>query len=123
MLNDSDALRQAIADGNGFELYCHYPEAQAAKVLKMHAVTLKKLRLDKQISHVRLGKRNVGYFGYQIADFFIEKISCHETKPENSKLEIGGLANEKTASAGMPAPMTNGPSAADVSALAQRIFQ
>ena len=87
-------LHKSIAMGNGFELYRHYSESQAAKFLGLHPVTLKKKRLAGKISYLRFGKRSLKYFGYQIADHFLNNVICHDTQNENSNLAITGLAKE-----------------------------
>ena len=87
-------LHKSVADGNGFELYRHYSESQAAKFLGMHTVTLKKKRLAGEISYLRFGERSLKYFGYQIADHFLTNVICHDIQKENSNLETTGLAKE-----------------------------
>jgi len=89
-------LHKSVSDGNGFELYRHYSESQAAKFLGMHPVTLKKKRLAGEISYLRFGERSLKYFGYQIADHFLTNVICHDTQNENSNLEITGLASGET---------------------------
>ena len=54
---------QSIADTQGFELYRHYTETQAAEFIGVHPATLKKLRLKGGVSFLRLGQRRVAYFG------------------------------------------------------------
>jgi hypothetical protein len=44
-----ETLRRQIAEDHGFALYKHYPEADAAAFLRLHPVTLKKVRLAGSI--------------------------------------------------------------------------
>jgi hypothetical protein len=90
---DITELHQSIAKGNGFELYRHYSESQAAKFLGVHPVTLKKKRLAGKISYLRLGERSLKYFGYQIADHFLNNTICHDIQNANFNLETTGLVN------------------------------
>jgi len=120
-------LASAIANDNGFDLYVHYTEFQAAKIIGIHAVTLKKRRLKGEIAYLQLGERTIHYFGYQIAHHLIENIKCQNVKPETkvecSKLVNFGSVKEKTAPSGTPPPMTAKPNAQDVVALARATFQ
>jgi len=114
MPEELSILHQSIATGNGFELYKHYSEAQAAEFLSMHHVTLKKRRYAGDIDYLKLGERSIGYFGYQIADFLIRN---------NFKSGTSGLAEEKIVQLGMPVSMTRQPNAHAVSAFALKSFQ
>ena len=120
-------LASAIANDNGFDLYIHYTEPQAAKFMGIHAVTLKKRRLSGEVAYVHLGERTIRYFGYQIAHHLIENIKCQNVKPETeaecSKLVSYGSVIEKTAPSGTRPPMTVKPNAQDVAALALATFQ
>ena len=122
-----DELAAAIAKDLKFDLYVHYTEAQAAKFIGVHAVTLKKRRLNGGVAYVKLGQRTIRYFGYQIANHLIENIKCQNVKPEAeiacSKSVTYGLAKETTALLGTQPRMTNAPSARDVAAFAQATFQ
>ena len=122
MSENITALHQSIASGNGFELYKHYSETQAAKFLGMHHVTLKKRRLAGQISFVKLGERSIGYFGYQIADYYIAKITCQKSSSETSKSEITGLASEKTVPSITPISITRRPNPSAVQLTYRRAF-
>lgn len=91
----NENLLKAIAMDQCFQLYRHYSEAQAAKIIGIHPATLKKLRLKGKLPFVRLGQRRVAYFGYQIATYLITQIQpCHATQNEDSNLETSGLASE-----------------------------
>jgi len=90
----NDTLYASIALANGFELYRHYTEAQAAKYIGIHAATLKKLRLGRGISFIRLGKRRIAYFGVHVAEYLVTQIQpCQHTKNANINSVITGLVN------------------------------
>ncbi len=116
-------LHHLIAKGNGFELYRHYSESQAAKFLGLHPVTLKKRRLAGKISYLRLGERSLSYFGYQIADHFLKNIRCQNTQNETFKSETIGSVGAGIAPPITPISTTRKPSGLDVSALARKTFQ
>ena len=91
----NDLMLQSIADAQGFHLYRHYTEAQAAKYIGIHAATLKKLRLKGLLAFVRLGKRRVAYFGLHIAQYLINQIQpCQATKNVNINSAITGSLKE-----------------------------
>jgi len=123
MSENITALHGSVASGNGFELYKHYSEAQAAEFLGMHHVTLKKRRLKGLIGFVKLGERSIGYFGYQIADYLIANITCQKQSNANFKSVNSGSAVEKTVQSGTPVSTTRQPNAHAVSAYAQKTFQ
>jgi hypothetical protein len=66
-----ETLRQQIAEDHGFALYEHYAERDAAAFLRLHPVTLKKVRLAGSIGYIPKGRRAIAYFGFQIADYLI----------------------------------------------------
>ena len=50
-----ETLRRQIAEDHGFALYNHYSEADAAAFLRLHPVTLKKVRLAGSIGYISKG--------------------------------------------------------------------
>ena len=92
MLN---TLRLEIAEANGFELYKRYSEKVAASFLTIHPQTLKTKRLQGRISYVKIGNRNVGYFGFQIADFLIGSITWATPRNPLSRSATTGLAENR----------------------------
>lgn len=91
----NDTLYASIAFAQEFELYRHYTEAQAARYIGIHAATLKKLRLTGNISHIRIGKRRVAYFGVHVAEYLVTQTQiCQHTKNVNTNLEITGSVKE-----------------------------
>ena len=77
---DLERLRRNIAEANGFALYKQYTEPEAAGFLQIHPQTLKSHRLEGKIEFLRLGKRSIGYFGFQLADFLIGAIAWRDAK-------------------------------------------
>src|SRR3984893_9137771 len=129
MSQDSDfpstreTLRRQIADDHGFALYKHYSERDAAVFLRLHPVTLKKIRLAGSISYISKGRRAVAYFGFQIADYLIDQVRpCRATPSTVSRSGNGGSPSGAEAPPGTPLSTTQRPSARDVSALARTIL-
>src|SRR6516225_11424632 len=86
-----DALRRQITEDHGFALYQHYSEREAAAFLRLHPVTLKKVRLAGSIGYISKGRRAIAYFGFQIADYLIDQVRpCRATPSTNSKSANGG---------------------------------
>src|SRR3954452_6235607 len=113
-------LRRQIAQDQGFALYKHYSEPDAAAFLCLHPVTLKKLRLAGSIGYVSKGRRAIAYFGFQIADYLIDQVRpCRAIPSTVSRLANGGFPNGAEAPPGTPLSTTPRPSARDVSALAR----
>ena len=99
--NKNDAnrelLREKIAYAHDLILYRQYTETQAASALEIHPATLKRVRLNGGIDFIRLGRRAIKYFGFQIADYLIGSISCQTT---SSKSENSGSHNTREAQSG-----------------------
>ena len=116
-------MRRQIAEDHGFALYKHYAERDAAAFLRLHPVTLKKIRLAGSIGYISKGRRAIAYFGFQIADYLIDQL---ETMPRytkhNSRSANGGSPSGAEAPPGTPPATTPRPSARDVSALARTIL-
>jgi hypothetical protein len=118
-----EILRRQIADDHGFALYRHYSERDAAAFLRLHPVTLKKIRLAGAIGYISKGRRAVAYFGFQIADYLIDQVRpCRATPSTVSKSANGGFPSGAEAPPGTPLSTTQRPSARDVSALARTIL-
>ena len=91
---EHELLRERIARDSSIQLYRQYNEPQAAELIGLHPQTLKSARLEGRVGCVRLGKRTINYFGFQIVDFLIESMEAPKnsgtTKPaqhEKSNLE------------------------------------
>jgi hypothetical protein len=129
MSQDSDlsssreTLRRQIAEDHGFALYNHYSEPDAAAFLRLHPVTLKKIRLAGSIGYISKGRRTIAYFGFQIADYLIDQVRPCRAIPNTAfRSANGGSPNGAEAPPGTPPATTVRPSARDVSALARTIL-
>jgi hypothetical protein len=91
-----ELLRERIARANEFVLYRQYGEAEAAEFLKVHPQTLKKLRLEGKIEFLRIGKRAIAYFGFQIADYLIGAIEWRQrANPSTNSAKSGSARAAK----------------------------
>src|SRR6516165_10835818 len=118
-----ETLRRQIAEHHGFALYDHYSERNAAAFLRLHPVTLKKVRLAGSIGYISKGRRAIAYFGFQIADYLIDQVRpCRATPGTNSRSANGGSPSGAEAPHGTLPATTPRPSARDVSALARTIL-
>jgi len=84
---DRETLRRQIAEDHGFALYKHYAECDAAAFLRLHPVTLKKIRLAGSIGYISKGRRAIAYFGFQIADYLIDQLRPCRATP-NTKFQV-----------------------------------
>ena len=66
-----EAMREKVAEANGFSLYKQYGEEQAAHFLQVDISTLKRLRREGKVPYVNLGERLVRYLGLHIADMIL----------------------------------------------------
>src|SRR5437764_3906630 len=114
-----ETLRRQIAEDHGFALYNHYSERDAAAFLRLHPVTLKKIRLAGSIGYISKGRRAIAYFGFQIADYLIDQVRPCRATPRSAN---GGFPSGAEAPPGTPPSMRQRPSARDVSALARTIL-
>ena len=71
---EHELLRERIAKDSSIQLYRQYNEPSAAELLGIHPQTLKAARLEGRVGCIRLGKRSITYFGFQIVDFLIENM-------------------------------------------------
>ena len=118
-----ETLRRQIAQDHGFALYKHYSEPDAAAFLRLHPVTLKKIRLAGSIGYISKGRRAIAYFGFQIADYLIDQLRpCRATRNTVSRSANGGSPSGAEAPPGTPPATIPRPSARDVSALARTIL-
>jgi hypothetical protein len=118
-----ETLRRQIAQDHGFALYNHYAEPDAAAFLRLHPVTLKKIRLAGSIGYISKGRRTIAYFGFQIADYLIDHLRpCRATPDTNFRSGNGGFPSGAEAPPGTPPATIPRPSARAVSALARTIL-
>ncbi|MEM7662795.1 MAG: hypothetical protein AAF292_11135 [Pseudomonadota bacterium] len=79
--NASERIYQQIAEAHGIELFYHYSEAEAAKLVRLSVSTLKRARQRDSIGHIQKGENGIAYFGYQLVDFLTSTITC--PKPQS----------------------------------------
>src|SRR3954451_2365940 len=113
MSQDSDLsssreiLRRQIAQDQGFALYKHYSEPDAAAFLRLHPVTLKKIRLAGSIGYMCKGRRAIAYFGFQIADYLINQLRpCRATPNTAFRSANGGSPSGAAVQPGTPPATT-----------------
>src|ERR1700730_17257924 len=84
---DRETLQRQIGADRGFALSKHYAECDAAAFLRLHPVTLKKIRLAGSIGYISKGRRAIAYFGFQIAVYLIDQLRpCRAT--QNTKFQV-----------------------------------
>ena len=64
----------AIASAHGISLYDHYSEQQAANVLGLSLISLRRLRSTQRIGALKLSPRKTAFFGYQLVDYLLASI-------------------------------------------------
>ncbi|MEZ5986595.1 helix-turn-helix domain-containing protein [Hyphomonas sp. GM-8P] len=78
-----DAVR-LMSNEIGLPIYKRYSEEEAAQHLGMSKQTLKRLRDAGRIGFVRVSKRKLSFFGFQLAEYLlnaIEETTCRDTQP------------------------------------------
>ena len=65
-----------VATAHSFELYRHYGEAQAAKLLSSSVSTLKRARAAEEIGFIRKGPKTIAYFGFHLAGYLLSNTAC-----------------------------------------------
>lgn len=88
------SFHEAIAEAHGIGLYERYNEAVAASVLKMSAMSLRRIRTAGRIGHLRLSPRKIDYFGYHLVEYLLQSVearTCPDTRTkETSRSETIG---------------------------------
>jgi hypothetical protein len=77
------AFHEAVAEAHSITLYGHYSEREAANILGLSLVMLRRLRKGRQISALRLSPRRVAFFGFQLVEYLLsamEVATCPATK-------------------------------------------
>jgi hypothetical protein len=67
-LKPNKTLYQAIAEENGMQLYRVYTECEAAEFLGFHPQSLKTIRLQGKITHLRISARKISYLGQHLVE-------------------------------------------------------
>jgi hypothetical protein len=69
--SELEAMREKVAEANGFQLYRQYGEDECAHILKVDPSTLKRWRREGKVPFVNYGQRKVRYLGLFIADMML----------------------------------------------------
>lgn len=73
-MDEAERMREAVAKEYGFALYRQYGEEEAAHFLRKDLSTLKRWRRDGLVPFINMGRRQIRYFGYQIADMLVKGV-------------------------------------------------
>lgn len=73
-----------VAQAHGFDLYRHYSEQEASKLLSVHASTLKRARGSSSIGFIRKGTKSIAYFGFHLAQYLLSST----TWPQHQSVSI-----------------------------------
>ncbi len=127
-----DELKAAIALQAGITLYQRYSEVEAAKFLEMSVPTLKRRRSAGEISYLKLGKRMISYWGFQLVEYLLDSIedkqeteqwqNTDKTTSDTKSVTIG-LASRPEVKHGAGHGTTNNLTRQDALASARRILQ
>lgn len=129
---DRDVLIAAIALEEGITLYARYNETDAATVLGMSPMTLKRRRRAGQISFVKTGDRKIAFFGFQLVEFLLDSVQDKEREIETwaisetttaSKWATSGSLGNQEAPSGAALGMTTPLDKQSALASAQRILK
>ena len=106
-------MREAVAIENGFTLYRHYSEKEAARLIQVDPSTLKRWRRKALTPYVRFGVDGIRYLGVHIADLIIKGTGPWDDTPAGlSKLALSGSDSGQEARLGTDAgEERTGPSA------------
>ncbi|MGB0662134.1 MAG: hypothetical protein ACPGNV_18415 [Mangrovicoccus sp.] len=75
---DRKQLREEMAAAMDIALYGRFSGAEAARIIGVSHATLDRARSRGEIAYINKGKRLVEYFGFQIMDYFIDRIEREE---------------------------------------------
>jgi len=126
-MHEVDETVRQMSNEIGLPVYQRYSEEEAALHLGMSKQTLKRLRDAGRIGFVRVSKRKLSFFGFQLAEYLLNAIE--ETTWQDTELEADtrsaniGLASARAARPGTgygSTPRLTGP---DALASAQRILK
>ena len=121
---EHELLRERIARDSSIQLYRQYNEPSAAELIGLHPQTLKAARLDGRVGCIRLGKRAINYFGFQIVDFLIESMEAPKAST-TSKTAPSGKGSLKTSRRATPSKTAQTPTqeASDALRLARQSLE
>ena len=120
-------FHKAVADAHGIQLFDHYSEREAADIIGLSLIALRRLRSGRKISALRLSPRKVAFFGYQLVEYLlsaVETVPCHATtKSDASNSGSTGSPNNPAVTLGAALGSTPSPSKQDVYHSALRILK
>tara|TARA_R110002051_G_scaffold132115_1_gene205788 strand:+ start:358 stop:753 length:396 start_codon:yes stop_codon:yes gene_type:complete len=126
-MRDVDEAVRTMSNEIGMPVYKRYSEEEAAKELGMSKQTLKRLREQGRIGFVRVSKRKLSFFGFQLAEFLlnaIEDTTCQDTpRMTDIRLATSGSANDQEARPGIECGTTPKLTGPDALASARRILK
>lgn len=91
-------FHERIAEAQGLNLYGKYSEREAAEVLNLSIVSLRRLRNSGDIEFVRVSPRKICFFGFQLIQCLVNSMEsepCRDTtqrshfRSENSGYRSG----------------------------------
>ena len=118
---------KGISDEIGLPVYKRFSEQEAAQQLGLSKQTLKRLRDAGRIGYVRLSKRRLAFFGFQLVEYLvsaIEETTCRDTpKVTDTRSATSGSASARAVQPGTACGSTPGLTGPDALASAQRILK
>ena len=100
-MNDVPQLtefHERIAEAQGLNLYGKYSEREAAEVLSLSIVSLRRLRNSGEIEFVRVSPRKICFFGFQLIQCLlnaVESAPCPEIQLRQSFSKSGSSGLSK----------------------------
>jgi hypothetical protein len=126
-MHEVDETIRQMSNEIGLPVYQRYSEEEAARQLGMSKQTLKRLRDAGRIAYVRISKRKLSFFGFQLAEYLLNAIE--ETTWQDTQLESDtrsaniGSASAQAARPGIGCGSTPRLAGPDALASAQRILK
>jgi hypothetical protein len=126
-MHEVDETVRQMSSEIGLPVYQRYSEEEAARHLGMSKQTLKRLRDAGRIAYVRISKRKLSFFGFQLAEYLlnaIEETTWQDTQPESDTRSANiGSASAQAARPGTGCGSTPKLAGPDALASAQRILK
>ena len=122
-----EAKIEDLAGDLGIKLYGRFTSREAADILGLSTPTLNRIRARGDIAYLKLGDRQVRFFGFQLLSYMlqsIEEAKCQNTpRNEISKLASTGFPNNREAQPGAEPSMTEIPDKQNALHYAQKTFR
>lgn len=119
---DKELLKEMALE-MGVPLYSRYSETESSEIIGVSPATLKRIRQSGSIAYIRVSERKIAFFGFQLLEYLLENMQCHNTQKGTSKSEITGSPKEETAPHGVERGSTTTLGKQDAVASAQRILK